>query len=99
MHPGGARFVGGAVADRGGHLDHRRTIGDGLGGFNRLGDSIDIGIAIGHVLHVPAVGLVALQHIFGEGNIGVSVNGDVVVVVEGDQLAQAEVTGQGGSFS
>ena len=98
VHTGGVGLVGGAVADGGGHLDDRRLVGHGLGGFDRLGDGIHISVALGHVLHVPAVGLVALQHVLGEGHIGASINGDAVVVVEGNQLAQLQVTGQGGSF-
>ncbi len=94
MHTGGVGLVGGAVADGGCHLDQRRPIGDGLGLFNGAGDPGQVGVAIGHMDGVPAVGLVALEHIFGEGNVGVSVDGDVVVVVQGNQLAQAQVPGQ-----
>jgi hypothetical protein len=35
---------------------------------------------------VPAIGGVSLENIFGEGEVGVAVDGDVVVVVEDDEL-------------
>ena len=44
---------------------------------------------------MPAVGLVAFQHVLGEGHARIPVNGDVVVVVEGDQLAQLQMPRQG----
>lgn len=50
------------------------------------------------MLNVPAVGLVALQHVLGEGHVGAAVDGDAVVVVQRDQLAQLQVTSQGGRF-
>ena len=90
----GVGLVGGAVADGGGHLDDRRLVGRSLGSLDRLGDGIHISVALGHVLHVPAVGLIALQYVLGEGHIGAAIDGDAVVVVQGDQLAQLQVTGQ-----
>ncbi len=45
--------------------------------------------------HVPAVGLEALGRVVGEPAFHVTVDGDAVVVPEGDQLAQAQGTGQG----
>ena len=50
------------------------------------------------MLYVPAIGLVAFEHVFGEGDVRAPINGDVVVVVEGNQLAQFQVAGQGGRF-
>ena len=47
---------------------------------------------------MPAVGLVALQHVFGERHVGAAVNRDVVVVVQGDQFAQLAVSCQGAGF-
>ena len=32
---------------------------------------------------LPAIGLEALAHILGEGEIGVAIDGDAVVVIEG----------------
>lgn len=44
---------------------------------------------------VPAVSLVALGDILSEGDVGVTINGDVVVVVDGNEVAELEVTSQG----
>ena len=43
---------------------------------------------------MPAVGLVALADVLGEGERRVALDRDVVVVVEDDQAAEAEVAGQ-----
>jgi hypothetical protein len=56
-----------------------------FGGLNRSAKSIQI-VDIIHGLHVPAIGGVSLENIFGEGEVGVAVDGDVVVVVEDDEL-------------
>ena len=52
---------------------------------------------VGHlaqVLDVPAVGLEAADGVVVEGDLGRAVDGDVVVVVDVDQPAEAEVAGQ-----
>jgi hypothetical protein len=43
------------------------------------------------VLGVPAVRLVALQHVLGEGDVGIALDADVVVVVDQDQIAESLV--------
>jgi hypothetical protein len=64
---------------------------------------------------MPAVGLKALHDILSEGTLGVTVcisllgqnvqraekrtNGDVVVVIDGDQVAELQMAGCGGSFA
>ncbi|MNZ56762.1 hypothetical protein D3C78_747150 [compost metagenome] len=48
--------------------------------------------------HLPAVGLEALRCVVGEPAVDFAVDGDAVVVVEGDQLAQAQGAGQGTDF-
>lgn len=48
---------------------------------------------------VPAVSLVALGNILSEGDIGVTVNGNVVVVVDGNEVAQLEVASQGAGLA
>ena len=47
------------------------------------------------VLYVPAQGLKTGVDILCEGDLGVSRNGDLVVIVQSNELAQAPVTGQG----
>lgn len=41
---------------------------------------------------VPSVGLESLLDILGERDVGVSINSDVVVIVDGDKVLQLEVT-------
>ncbi len=48
--------------------------------------------------HLPAVGFEALGGVVGEPALDVAVDGDVVVVVEGDQLAQAPGAGERAGF-
>ena len=48
--------------------------------------------------HVPAHALVTLQDILCEGDLCVAVNGDLVVIVQGNDLAQAPVACQGGGL-
>jgi hypothetical protein len=50
------------------------------------------------VLHVPAVGRVARRHVLVEGDGRGSVDRDVVVVVVDEQVAQAEMSGDGGGL-
>ena len=45
---------------------------------------------------MPAVGLEARRHVLAEGERGVAVDGDVVVVVEQRQLAEPQVPGERG---
>jgi len=52
-------------------------------------------VAVRDPEHPPAVGLEASGHIFAEGERGVAVDGDVVVVVEDGELAQPEMAGEG----
>ena len=55
-------------------------------------------VAVHHALHVPVVGLEALVDILGKAQFGGTVERDEVVVVEDDQLAQAEGSGQRGGL-
>ena len=52
-------------------------------------ERIEIVGDLAHILDVPAVGLEALDRIVGQGQIGRSVDRDLVVVVDTDQAAQA----------
>ena len=84
---------GAAVADDGAHGDDGRLVGDRLGGFNCRSNGVEI-VAVCHVLHMPVIGLEALRHVLGEGQLGGAVERDEVVVVEEDQLAQLQGSGQ-----
>ena len=49
-----------------------------------------------HLLHMPAVGLVARADVLGLSDLGVVLDGDLVVVVEDDEVAQLLMAGQRG---
>mmetsp|Transcript_16667 Transcript_16667/g.36754 ORF Transcript_16667/g.36754 Transcript_16667/m.36754 type:complete len:486 (-) Transcript_16667:8-1465(-) len=85
------RLVRGAEANNGLHLDERRLVSARLRLGDGLADGVHIRVAVRDGEHLPAVGLVALAHILGEGELGVTVNGDAVVVVKGDELPKAQV--------
>lgn len=63
-----------------------------------LGDPFQVVVAVVYLLHVPAVGFIAFAHIFRKGDFRSAVDGDVVAVVEHDQLAQLQVAGQRSCF-
>ena len=48
--------------------------------------------------HLPAVGLEAVRRVVGEPAVHLAVDGDAVVIVEGDQLAQTQGAGQRADF-
>ena len=55
-------------------------------------------LASEHFQHTPAVGFKALAHIFGESQVGVALDGDVVVVVEADQFFEPQVPCEAGGL-
>ena len=89
---GGARRVRGALRDGRLEEDERRTVG----GLPGLGHHAEDSLRVVHAARegAPAEGLVALQHVLGEGEFGRALDGDPVRVVEDDQLPEAEVPGQ-----
>ncbi len=88
----GVLLVGRALADVGANDDQRRLAG-ALGVRDRLGEAL-LREVLAQVLHVPAVGLEALAHVLAERHLGLARELDLVVVVEADQPAEPEVTGQ-----
>ena len=96
VHLGGVGLVGRAVADGGAHQDDGRPLGLGPGRGEGAVDGVDVLVAVLHPLHVPAVGLVAQGHVFGEGHRGGTIERDLVVVVQVGELAQLEVAGERG---
>ena len=80
--------------------------GLGLGPVGRLGhgltdsrlEAVDVVGHLTQIAYVPAVRLEALRHVVAVGQLGGAVDGDVVVVVEGEQLPETQVPGQGRRF-
>ena len=67
----------------------------------QLGDVLDVlaGLLPVDGLHVPAVRLVALGDVFGEGDVGVVLDGDLVGVVDHDEVAELLVAGERGGLA
>jgi hypothetical protein len=86
-----------------------RMISDGLvglalGGLDRrvqLGDVLDVlaGLLPVDRLHLPAVGLVALRDVLGEGDVRVVLDRDLVRVVDRDEVAELLVAGEAGGLA
>ena len=85
------------VADHGFAYDEGRTPGVAAGGFKRglHGGGI---VAIDGAHHLPAVGFKARGGIVGEPALHVAVDGNAVVVIAHDELAQAQGPGQRAGF-
>ncbi len=90
--------------DDGLEVDQRRLVGDLLGGHDRVVELLDVlGVVRPtrgpvNLTHVPAIGLVALRDILAEGDLGVTLDGDLVVVVDHDEVAQFLGTRQRGGL-
>ncbi|MBA7634311.1 hypothetical protein ES703_41895 [subsurface metagenome] len=89
----GAGLIGTAVADNG-FTDYQAGATALL--LSHADGRIDTGYvhAVDGADDMPAVGLETPGHILGEGDVGVSLNRDVIVVVQVNKLAQAQCPGQ-----
>jgi hypothetical protein len=74
-------------SNRRSQLDDRRLILDLLCRCNGFFHGVDIVVSILDVLGMPPVRLEAFQDVLGEGTGGVPVDGDVVVVVDTNQVS------------
>ena len=90
-------LVRGARGDVRADDDQRRLVRHVARVRERLLDAVEADV-LAEVLHVPAVRLVAGGDVLGEGDRGVALDRDVVVVPERDQAAEAEVTGERGGL-
>ena len=93
VHPAGVHLGRRGVADDGAQGYERRFVGDFLGRLDRFFNTRDILTALDH-LNMPAVGLVAGRGVLGERDIGVVLDGDLVVIPEHDEIAQLLGAGQ-----
>src|SRR5699024_5768729 len=97
MDAGAVPLVRRAPADDGLATDQRRARGflarvaDGGLDFTAV-------MAVDVANHLPAVGFEALRRVIGEPALGAAIDGNAVVVVEHDQLAQTQRAGQGAGF-
>jgi len=81
---------GGLAADQG----RLRALASGVDGSLDLFRIVAVDIAD----HLPVVGFETLRGVVGEPAFDFAVDGDAVVIVEGDQLAQAQRAGQRSDF-
>ena len=94
---GGVGAVGAAFADVGFANHQSRLVGAGFG----VGDGLADGggaVAVNRANHVPAAGGEAQSGVVDEPRSNLAVNGDAVVVVQGDQLVQLPRACQGDGF-
>ena len=84
--------------------DQRRLVGLGFGGLDcreQLSDVLDVvaGLLPVDRQHLPAVRLVPRGDVFGERDVGVVLDGDLIRVVERDQIAELLMPGEGGGLA
>ncbi len=87
-------LVGRGPADVTAEDQHRGTVLDRHRPADARFESVEVVGDLAQVLDVPAIGLEALAGIVVEGELGGSVDGDVVVVVHVDEPAEAEMAGE-----
>jgi hypothetical protein len=75
--------------------NQRRAVFGLAKGGERVGNARKV-VGIGDVQHVPMVGGKARGDVFGEGDTGLAIDGDVIVVVNPTKIIEAEMTGKRG---
>ena len=86
-------LVGRAPGDVAIHDDERRPRGLLQCILDRFIEQREI-VGIAHPLHIPVVGHEARRHVVAESQGGVAFDGDVIVVVDPQQIGKFEVSGQ-----
>jgi len=56
------------------------------------GDRIEVSITVLNLLSVPAISFESLQNVFREGRVDVSIDTNVIVVVDRDQVSELQVS-------
>ena len=82
-----------AIADLGMNNDYRRSVCVCLGCLNSCSDGVKI-ISVLYLKYAEAVCFHALCHIFPERNVCISLNGNIVGVIDHDQLSKSQSTCQ-----
>ncbi|CCJ89366.1 hypothetical protein BN132_1294 [Cronobacter turicensis 564] len=84
-----ARFVRRAEANHGATDNQRRFVGDLFRFFDGALDGLGI-VAVNLMHHVPVVGFKTFGGVVGKPALGLAINGNTVVIVEANQLAEAQ---------
>src|SRR4051812_28210026 len=90
MHTEGILLFRTAISYMGMHEDDGRAAGVGLCLFYRRSHIVDI-IAIFYNSRVPSISSKAACYVFREGQVGTAGERDMVLIVQVDQFAQAQV--------
>ena len=90
-------LTGRSVTDMAVYDDDRRCIVGGKELIQGAGELAEI-VRVRDPDDIPAIRFETLGDVLGEGNVGVAVNGHVVVVEDPAQVGQFEMPGQGRSF-
>ena len=98
MRRAGVLFGRRAIADVAIDNDQRRPVCRFLEVIERFPQQIQV-IRIGYPFDVPSVSKKASRNIFGECQTGMTLDGDVVVVVDPTQIGESQVPGQRGGLS
>ena len=93
MGRGGIDLVRRAIADVAVENDQRRPVFRLAEDRERLRDALKI-VGIADPQHIPMVGEEARGDIFGKGDAGLAVDGDVIVVVDPTQVVESEMAGE-----
>src|ERR1700722_6479051 len=97
MYASGVHLIRAAKADMRPDLDEGRSARLFLRVMDRFADGGSI-VAVCQCLDMPAIGFEPFCHVFGEGNICISFDSDMVVVGEEDEVTEREVAGDGGGL-
>mmetsp|Transcript_862 Transcript_862/g.2247 ORF Transcript_862/g.2247 Transcript_862/m.2247 type:complete len:222 (-) Transcript_862:420-1085(-) len=89
------RFAWGAESDRRPHPDQCRLVLARLRGLDGVAQRVHVPIAILNREDLPTICLKSRLNILCEGQACTPVDGDAIVIPEGDQLAEAEVPCKG----
>ena len=90
--------LGRGEADVRAHDDERGSTGLGDGGPSRGLEHVEVVRLLADVLDVPAVGGESLRGVVAQGELGRTVDRDVVVVVEDRQAVEPEESGERGGL-
>ena len=92
-------FIGTTLSDVCANSNQRGTLFFLLCGRDRGGDCPQIIVHLTDVLHVPIVRLEPTAYVFAKSQVGVSLDGDMIVVVEAYELGEAQGASQRSRFS
>lgn len=97
-HGQGVRAVWKKLTDCSADFDNGWLVGNSLSLFDGLLNAFEVMITIIDCLSVPSVSLKAFENVFGKGESSVTIDGNVVVVVQRNELSELQVSLRAVSF-